>query len=217
MPPSSLPATTRTAALSGFSPPTLQHLLIDINGYFAPPAAGGLSLYALTPCRVLDTRKVGNGQPFSGRLTVNVARQFLRTAGHGASLCLQCHGCAARFARLPDVVAGRRAAACGLDAERHRRRHHLEPGDRTDNERDDRCLRQRPDTVAAGHLQLLRAVDWDCSKNAQHRLNAENSTCHELVSDPVFGRHQSVWRHRAPGRGHADIPGSDAVLPSLLA
>ncbi len=47
-------------------------LVIDINGYFAAPAAGGLSFYALTPCRVIDTRHVGNGQPFSGELTVNV-------------------------------------------------------------------------------------------------------------------------------------------------
>ncbi len=48
------------------------NLVIDVNGYFAPPATGGLSFYALTPCRVIDTRKVGNGQPFSGELTVNV-------------------------------------------------------------------------------------------------------------------------------------------------
>jgi hypothetical protein len=47
-------------------------LVIDINGYFAPAATGGLSLYNLTPCRVLDTRKNG-GQPFSGQLDVNVA------------------------------------------------------------------------------------------------------------------------------------------------
>ncbi len=47
-------------------------LLIDINGYFAPPGTGGLSLYALAPCRVLDTRQVGNGQPFQGELTVPV-------------------------------------------------------------------------------------------------------------------------------------------------
>jgi hypothetical protein len=30
--------------------------MIDINGYFAPPGPGGLSLYTATPCRVLDTR-----------------------------------------------------------------------------------------------------------------------------------------------------------------
>ncbi len=47
-------------------------LVIDVNGYFAPPGSGGLSFYALTPCRVIDTRKTGNGQPFTGELTVNV-------------------------------------------------------------------------------------------------------------------------------------------------
>jgi hypothetical protein len=45
-------------------------MVIDINGYFAPPGAGGLSLYTLTPCRVLDSRE--NGAPFSGTINVNV-------------------------------------------------------------------------------------------------------------------------------------------------
>jgi YVTN family beta-propeller protein len=44
-------------------------LLIDINGYFAAPGPGGLSLYPMAPCRVIDTRHVGSGQPFSGTLT----------------------------------------------------------------------------------------------------------------------------------------------------
>jgi hypothetical protein len=44
-------------------------LIIDINGYFAPAGPGGLSLYAAAPCRVIDTRKVGNGLPFSGTLS----------------------------------------------------------------------------------------------------------------------------------------------------
>src|ERR1017187_1223405 len=49
-------------------------VIIDINGYFAPAGPGGLSLYPVAPCRVIDTRHVGNGQPFSGTLTppVNV-------------------------------------------------------------------------------------------------------------------------------------------------
>ena len=47
-------------------------LIIDINGYFDTPGQGGLSLYPTAPCRVIDTRKVGNGQPFKGELTVNV-------------------------------------------------------------------------------------------------------------------------------------------------
>ena len=43
-------------------------LIIDVNGYFALAGQGGLSLYPAVPCRVLDTRKVGNGQPFNGTL-----------------------------------------------------------------------------------------------------------------------------------------------------
>jgi uncharacterized repeat protein (TIGR03803 family) len=46
-------------------------LLVDIDGYFAAPGAGGLSLYPMTPCRVLDTRQ-NNGQPFQGEKTVDV-------------------------------------------------------------------------------------------------------------------------------------------------
>jgi uncharacterized repeat protein (TIGR03803 family) len=45
-------------------------LVADIDGYFAPPGQGGLSLYPVTPCRVIDTRK-GHGA-FSGELTVDV-------------------------------------------------------------------------------------------------------------------------------------------------
>jgi hypothetical protein len=40
-------------------------LIADINGYFAATGAGGLSLHATAPCRVLDTRS--NGGPFSGQ------------------------------------------------------------------------------------------------------------------------------------------------------
>lgn len=47
-------------------------LLIDVNGYFDTPGSGGLSLHPTAPCRVIDTRGVGNGQPFIGELTVNV-------------------------------------------------------------------------------------------------------------------------------------------------
>ena len=41
-------------------------LLVDVNGYFAAPGESGLSMYPVKPCRVLDTRQVGNGQPFQG-------------------------------------------------------------------------------------------------------------------------------------------------------
>jgi uncharacterized repeat protein (TIGR03803 family) len=44
-------------------------VVIDVDGYFAPAGQGGLSLYPSVPCRVVDTRKIGSGQPFSGTLS----------------------------------------------------------------------------------------------------------------------------------------------------
>jgi len=48
------------------------NLVVDINGYFAPVGAGALSLYALPPCRVLDTRAPTGSPPFEGAINVNV-------------------------------------------------------------------------------------------------------------------------------------------------
>ena len=44
---------------------------VDINGYFAPPGAGGLNFYAVSPCRLVDTRKSSGtfGGPSMGALT----------------------------------------------------------------------------------------------------------------------------------------------------
>ena len=47
-------------------------LVIDMAGYFASPGSGGLSLYNLPPCRVLDTRLPSGTLPFSGARDVNV-------------------------------------------------------------------------------------------------------------------------------------------------
>ena len=44
-------------------------VIVDINGYFAPPASGGLSLYTMSPCRALDTR-LGSG-PVTGMTGFN--------------------------------------------------------------------------------------------------------------------------------------------------
>jgi hypothetical protein len=48
------------------------NLVIDVNGYFAPPGTGGLSLHNLTPCRVLDTRNPTGALPFNGAKDLNV-------------------------------------------------------------------------------------------------------------------------------------------------
>jgi uncharacterized repeat protein (TIGR03803 family) len=43
-------------------------VILDVNGYFAPVATGGLSLYTATPCRVIDTRPTA----FTGTTVVSV-------------------------------------------------------------------------------------------------------------------------------------------------
>jgi hypothetical protein len=48
------------------------NLVIDANGYFMP-IPGGLSLYNVPPCRVLDTRLPSGSPPFSGKIDVAVA------------------------------------------------------------------------------------------------------------------------------------------------
>ncbi len=44
-------------------------VILDIIGYFAPPETGGLSLYAVSSCRVIDTRP----EPFNSTKSINVA------------------------------------------------------------------------------------------------------------------------------------------------
>lgn len=48
-------------------------LIIDISGYFAPPATGGISLYNLVSCRVYDSRTGTGAQPILNSTTINVA------------------------------------------------------------------------------------------------------------------------------------------------
>ena len=45
-------------------------VILDVDGYFAPPTTGGLSLYTVTPCRVLDTRSTSGA--LDGTLAVLV-------------------------------------------------------------------------------------------------------------------------------------------------
>ena len=53
----------------------LTDLVIDINGYFAPPASNGLKFYPATPCRVADTRAAaGFTAPF-GPTTMTAGSQ----------------------------------------------------------------------------------------------------------------------------------------------
>ncbi len=50
-------------------------VVLDVDGYFAPPAPGGLSLFNVTPCRVYDSRFAGPAPhaPISGTVAIGVA------------------------------------------------------------------------------------------------------------------------------------------------
>jgi hypothetical protein len=45
-----------TAGAASFFASDTTDLVVDINGYFAPPVSGGLNFYPLSPCRLVDTR-----------------------------------------------------------------------------------------------------------------------------------------------------------------
>ena len=101
-------------------------VIIDINGYFAPPGgSGALSFYTATPCRVADTR--GNG--FTGAFgapsmganatrTFPVPHELLRDSRVRAGLLAELDGPAAGTVDLSDDVAIRAVAAHGFHSER---------------------------------------------------------------------------------------------------
>ena len=99
---------------------------------------GGLSLYPVAPCRVLDTRLVGNGQPFAG----TERRWMWWTARVRRRAAAQAYVFNATV--VPSVPLGyltlwprRPFRAAGLNAERDRRSGHVEHGDRAHEQRED--------------------------------------------------------------------------------
>ncbi|MGA2712967.1 MAG: NHL repeat-containing protein [Bryobacteraceae bacterium] len=57
-----------TAGAASFYASNTTDLVVDINGYFAPPGTGGLNFYPVTPCRLVDTRNANGvlGGPTMG-------------------------------------------------------------------------------------------------------------------------------------------------------
>lgn len=47
--------------------------ILDINGYFAPAATGGLSLYTTAPCRIYDSRTLPAGSPLTSTTLIPAA------------------------------------------------------------------------------------------------------------------------------------------------
>jgi len=46
-----------TGGAANFFASNATDLVVDINGYFAPPGSGGLNFYTVPPCRLVDTRE----------------------------------------------------------------------------------------------------------------------------------------------------------------
>jgi len=64
-------------------------LVVDVSGYYAPPASGGLALYNLTPCRSFDSRGSNfQGAPVSGVYNVNIAGGCTSISGTAQNLVL---------------------------------------------------------------------------------------------------------------------------------
>ncbi len=48
-------------------------MIVDINGYFAPPVSGGMNYYAVSPCRAFDSRSATAPSPLLGTMSLNLA------------------------------------------------------------------------------------------------------------------------------------------------
>jgi hypothetical protein len=63
-------------------------VLFDINGYFGPGGGGGLSLYTVAPCRVLDTRNPAGTPHFFGNADRYPVDESLLATRRSAGLCI---------------------------------------------------------------------------------------------------------------------------------
>ena len=103
-------------------------LIADIDGYFAAPGAGGLSLYPTAPCRVLDTRSNGGAFTWTTQSARECGGKPVRHSGWCGWIRLQCDRRADGPSRLSHAVARWRDPAAGLNPECVGRHHHVEHG-----------------------------------------------------------------------------------------
>ena len=84
-------------------------VILDIDGYFAPPGSETYQFYPLTPCRIVDTRNDQDG----GMLHAGVERDYTippncEVPSQRGGLFVQCHSPSVRRrAGLSDRVAQR--------------------------------------------------------------------------------------------------------------
>ena len=146
-------------------------LVIDVNGYFAPPGASTLQFFPVAPCRVIDTQippdlSVGTGPPALHSPRFPGPAKFLRHTGASQRLFPQCDCGAQGHSLLRDVRTGRTDAAGCVYAERRRRGYRA--GQRGHRSRGHRRIAQVPglpgDRPRGGHHRLFCAARFGRSR-----------------------------------------------------
>ena len=80
-------------------------VVIDVNGYFAPVGTGGLSFYAMTPCRVVDTR-TSNGNLGAPEMAAEESRTLPLRESTSCSVSSAAEAYSLAAAVVPDTVLG---------------------------------------------------------------------------------------------------------------
>ncbi|HEY3840209.1 MAG TPA: choice-of-anchor Q domain-containing protein [Bryobacteraceae bacterium] len=82
-------------------------LVLDINGYFAPPGTGGLVFYPVTPCRLVDTR-VSSFPPGFGPPTMaaGTTRTFAVPADAACSIPATAQAYSLNVTAIPQTTLG---------------------------------------------------------------------------------------------------------------
>ncbi len=93
-------------------------LVIDVNGYFAPPGPGGLSLHNLTPCRVLDTRNPAGSAAVQWKKGPERGCGFLRRSCVSRRVRSECNGGTSRPSWFSYVMASGVGQAARLNSKR---------------------------------------------------------------------------------------------------
>ncbi len=147
-------------------------LVLDIDGYFAPPAANGLEFYPVPPCRLVDTRVASFQSGFGPPSMIAGATRTFSIPDDTA--CVDSHNCGGIFAECDrdtaadagnsEHMAGWQSAAERIDPERlqcwngGRKCRHRTGWDRRRNQ----CFRDRCDRPGDRHQRLLCAAgsEW---------------------------------------------------------
>ena len=138
------------------------NLVIDINGFFASPASGGLSLYTTAaPCHAYTSQRSALDRGFSGTIVVPVSSPGNPCALPSSSQAFVFNATVypARSIAVPDSLGQRSGAACCRKPGSRGWICDFKHGDCADDQWLYRCLRPRHDAIESRHHELLCAVE----------------------------------------------------------